>query len=303
MNMESHTNNVALIALSLDPKFNWAETRALIEEFGSPSDVLKAKFANQLFDFAFDENMSQARKFIKECLTAGIQVDSLWSEQYPRQLRTVFDAPPILFSQGSFDKHDDEAVAIVGTRNPDRAGSEFAHQLATQLSLQNIPVVSGLARGIDGIALRAALEVHGRVIGVIGTGLDVVYPPEHMELQHEIRSHLLISQFRPGTGVAKRNFPMRNVVMSGFASLTVIVQAGETSGTRIQARAAVKHGRPLVITKSVYEATQWAKDLVASNYDVTVVDTPGKALEVISNIHELRRGAREGRVTGAQLVG
>lgn len=303
MNMEPHTNNAALIALSLTPGFSWAKTRAQIEEFGTPCDVLRARFGDQLFDDGFDTAIASAVEFVAACEADGVHVASLWGEDYPKQLRTVHDAPPILFWQGHFDSRDEDAVAIVGTRNPDHAGSEFAHSLATTLAMNDIPVVSGLARGIDGLALRTAIAAHGRTVGVIGTGHDRAYPPEHAELQREVANHLLISQFKPGTSISKRNFPMRNVVMSGFASLTMIVQAGETSGTRIQARAAVKHGRPLVISSSVYQSADWAKQLVRDHYDVTVVRTADDAYEAIAEIHARRREVAEGWNSGAQLVG
>lgn len=189
------------------------------------------------------------------------------------------------------DARDEDAVAIVGTRQPAASGAEFAQQLAAHLVGAGIPVVSGLARGIDGIALRAALSGGGRVVGVIGTGHDTAYPAEHRALQREIAGHLLISQFAPGTSISKRNFPMRNAVMSGFASMTVIVQAGETSGTRIQARAAVKHGRPVIISAAVLRAAGWARELVEQDYDITVVQDADKAFDAVRAIHDRRRTA------------
>jgi len=96
---------------------------------------------------------------------------------------------------------------------------------------------------------------------------------------------------------------MRNVVMSGFASLTTIVQAGETSGTRIQARAAVKHGRPLIISEPVYRSADWARQLVGERYDIAVVRDVEEAYAAISDIHARRRAAAEEQDTGAYLVG
>jgi len=301
--MEPHSQDVALIALSLVPGFSWAKTRAQIEEHGSPIEVLRARFGDQLFGDGYDQAILQAQEFIASCTADGVNVASLWGKEYPRHLRTVHDAPPILFWQGHMDPRDEDAVAIVGTRNPDHSGSKFAHELASKLSLHGIPVVSGLARGIDGIALRSALSTHGRAIGVIGTGHDSAYPPEHSGLQLKVAEHLLISQFRPGTTISKRNFPMRNVVMSGFASLTTIVQAGETSGTRIQARAAVKHGRPLIISEPVYRSADWARQLVGERYDIVVVRDVDEAYAAISDIHARRRAAAEEQDTGAYLVG
>lgn len=301
--MEPQIDDVALLALYLTPGFSWAKTRARIEAEGSPAAVLRAQYSDQLFSDEYDQALARAESFRAEIEAQNTHVASLWSPDYPRHLHTVHDAPPVLFWQGQMDPRDEEAVAIVGTRTPDNQGTHFAETLAHQLAVQDIPVVSGLARGIDGIALRAALATRGRVIGVIGTGHDIAYPPEHEALQHEIAQHLLISQFAPGTTISKRNFPMRNAVMSGFASMTVIVQAGETSGTRIQARAAVKHGRPIIISTAVLHKTDWAKQLVHQGYDVTVVADADQAFDAVRSIHGRRSAVIEGWEPSAYLVG
>lgn len=301
--MTPSVDDLALLALARAPDFSWAKTRGAIEEVGSPTAVLQLQFDGQLLGDGFDAAIDAARAWVDQCNALGIGVASLWGEEYPRQLHSVHDAPPVLYWSGHHNTRDGDSVAIVGTRRPDEWGTAFARELATLLAHGGVPVVSGLARGIDGEAMRASLAAGGRTIGVIGTGHGVYYPPEHRALQDEVAEHLLISQFEPGSNASKRTFPMRNVVMSGFSSVTVIVQAGETSGTRIQAHAAVKHGRPVVLTTRVVAVAAWAQDLVAGGYDVEVVSSPREAVAAVEEIHHRRGVALGGWEFGALFAG
>lgn len=299
--MQGQQENLALLALATAPGFSWAQTRAEIDDLGSPSAVLHARFEGQLFG-GFDEALDVAGRVIAEHAAHGIRTATLYSDDYPRQLRAVHDAPPVLYWQGEIQDRDAESVAIVGTRSPDAWGTGFAGDLAAMLAEHGVPVISGLARGVDVTAMRASLDRGGRTIGVIGTGLGVYYPREHRTLQDDLATrHLLISQFAPGSSASKKTFPMRNVVMSGFASMTVIVQAGETSGTRTQAAAAVRHGRPVIMTRHVAERTTWARDLVARAYDITVVSDAAEAFGAVQRIQRRHRGAESGLALGALL--
>lgn len=299
--MQGQQDNLALFALATAPGFSWARTRAEIDELGSPSAVLHARFEGQLLG-GFDEAVDEAKRVIAEHSVRGIQTATLYADDYPRQLRAVHDAPPVLYWQGQIQDRDASAVAIVGTRTPDAWGTGFARDLAGMLAAHDVPVISGLARGIDIAAMRASLDHGGRTIGVIGTGLGVYYPREHRALQDEIATHhLLISQFAPGSSASKKTFPMRNIVMSGFASATVIVQAGETSGTRTQAAAAVRHGRPVIMTRHVAEKAKWAQDLVAGAYDIIVVADAVEAFDAVQRIQERQRAADVDLVLGTLL--
>lgn len=300
--MRRPLEDLALFALASRPRFSWAKTRLRVEELGSAAAVLRSDFEDQLLDDGFEEEIHAAAEAMSAFESQGLHVATIKGDDYPRQLRTVHDAPPLLWWQGHVDVRDEDAVAIVGTRQPDQWGQEFARELAIHLANGSTPVVSGLARGIDGVAMRASLAAGGRTIGVIGAGIGVYYPPEHRSLQDEVAKHLLLSQFAPGTPVSKQKFPMRNIVMSGFASLTVIVQAGETSGTMHQARAAVKHGRPVVVTHQVLRAAGWARELVDSGYDITVVETPEGAFDAIQEIHRSRSVAAGDWGRGTLLV-
>jgi DNA processing protein len=154
------------------------------------------------------------------------------------------------------------ALAIVGTRNSSPNGAARARRLAKELSEEGIVVFSGLAKGIDTEALRSAIQVGGRVVAVIGTPIDKAYPAENKRLQEEIyREHLLISQFHPGQRVFPSHFPERNKLMAALSDGTVIIEAGETSGTIHQAAECVRLGRWLFVAQAVMDdlSLSWPK--------------------------------------------
>ncbi|MBF8268114.1 MAG: processing protein [Dehalococcoidia bacterium] len=151
---------------------------------------------------------------------------------YPRLLKEIYDYPPVLYVKGSFLPGDERSVTVVGTRKTTAYGREVAHQLAGDLARNGVTIVSGLARGIDSIAHRAALEAGGRTIAVLANGLDTVYPPENASLAQEIvQRGALVSEYPPGTHPAAQNFPRRNRILSGLTPGTLVIEAGEVSGT------------------------------------------------------------------------
>lgn len=288
MNVGDETN-VAVFAMLHARAIRWPELRDRLESedaYDIATDVFNAHIVTDQLDAA----LQSARSLIAELRVSGITVATITSPAYPPMLRTIHDAPGMVYVRGQAQDVDLASVAIVGTRTPSPQASAFTESLARRLADESTPVVSGLARGIDTIAQRTSLERGNRTVAVIGTGLDVHYPPENHDLQELIgREHMLLSQFDMGTAPARRNFPMRNVVMSGFSSLTVIVEAGEHSGTRTQANAAVRHSRPLIFTQAVYQQTQWAKTLVDQGHDITLVRT---ADEAMAAIHRIRKRGR-----------
>ncbi len=174
----------------------------------------------------------------------NIQVIIWGEEAYPRRLKEIEQAPPVIYIKGTFQEQDDWAVAIVGTRQKTSYGRQVAEELACFLAQNNISVVSGLARGIDSIAHEAALKAGGRTIAVLGCGVDQVYPPEHRRMAESIiQQGALISDFALGTPPDGINFPPRNRIISGLSLATVVVEAGETSGALITATFAVNQGR------------------------------------------------------------
>lgn len=163
---------------------------------------------------------------------------------YPRLLKEIYDPPPVLYIRGSLVAEDEWAVAVVGSRHSTIYGRQVAEDIVADLARHKITIVSGLARGIDSIAHRSALEAGGRTIAVLACGLDQVYPPEHAPLAREIMGHgALVSEQPLGMPPRADYFPRRNRIMSGLSLGTLVVEAGETSGALITARLANEQNR------------------------------------------------------------
>jgi DNA processing protein len=167
--------------------------------------------------------------------------------EYPSRLSEVPDAPATLHVRGGLVDEDALAVAIVGSRRATTYGLEVAETLAADLAARGVAIVSGLARGIDSAAHRGALRVGGRTLAVLGSGVDVIYPPENRRLADEIAEHgALLSQFAPGTPPLPQNFPTRNQVIAALSLAVVVVEAAERSGSLITARLAAELGREVL---------------------------------------------------------
>lgn len=241
------------------------------------------------------EALIDARKDIEAWRSDGLGFLTFLDEGYPAQLRAVHDLPPVLFHRGLLVA-DDVAVSVVGSRNASPKGLSIADSLARGLVDMGVTVASGLAKGIDSAAHAATLDVNGRAVAVIGTGINRCYPAENRAMQDEVAKRgLLISQFWPDAPPGRHTFPMRNSVMSGYGRATIVVEAGEQSGARIQARAAVAHGRPVILTDLVVNANTWAKRLVGQP-GVHVAEGRADAMRIVEGI------AAEPREIDALLV-
>ncbi|MBV9356075.1 MAG: DNA-protecting protein DprA [Chloroflexi bacterium] len=178
-----------------------------------------------------------------------IGVLTLLDDAYPAALREIADPPPVLFVRGRLTEDDRVAVALVGTRRATPYGRAVAERLAADLARAGITVVSGLARGIDTFAHRAALSAGGRTIAVLGSGLDQVYPAENTLLARRILAPdagALVAEFPPGVPPDAVNFPRRNRIIAGLARATVIVEADLRSGALITAEFALEQGREVL---------------------------------------------------------
>jgi len=200
-----------------------------------------------------------------------------------------------LYAAGDLKLLARACVAIVGSREASPAGRRMAWQLASELVAQGVVVVSGLAAGIDAAAHRGAMEMGGRTIAVIGTPLDRAYPKRHARLQETIHEqHLLLSPFAPGTGTSRGHFPARNRVMARLADATVVVEAGEKSGTLHQVREALAVGRPVLIAETLLRGrgVAWVRDIVGHR-GVIIWATPRDVLELLALA---RTGAHSGAI-------
>jgi DNA processing protein len=216
-------------------------------------------------DFVPDERARECAASVTRLFEAagisrfGVRVNK--AHDYPARLREAMHPVELLYYRGAWEFSETRSVAIVGSRNASDEGRKRAARIARLLVEKGITVVSGLAEGIDTAAHTAALDAGGRTIGVIGTPLHHAYPKPNRELQERIaREFLLISQvpaLRYDQQDYRRNrlfFPERNATMSALTEATIIVEAGETSGTLTQARAAVHQGRKLFILNSCFES-------------------------------------------------
>ncbi len=182
-----------------------------------------------------EKEMAGARK-------AGARLLLSAEPDYPRRLAETADAPPVLYALGDTALTAKPAIAVVGARNASALGIRFARQLAGELGQAGLVVVSGLARGIDGAAHEASLG--SGTIAVLGTGIDVPFPPENADLYKRVAAQgLVLSEYLPGTPASPTNFPRRNRIIAGTAIGTVVVEGAVKSGSLLTARMALDYGR------------------------------------------------------------
>lgn len=288
MNDTLQLESAALLALLRAPGARWQQIAHDVEEAGSALVVLEHGSAvdqASLFDQVSPQSPDLSAQIaeLDAWHSEGISVFTVLDADYPENLRTVYDRPPLVFVAGELRPEDSRSVAVVGTRRPTDDGIARARRIARHLAASNYTVASGLATGIDTTAHTAALDAGGRTVAVIGTGLRRSYPKANAALQARIAGEgAVISQFLPDAPPTKRSFPMRNGVMSGLALATVVVEAGEVSGSRMQARLALQHNRPVFLLRSLLEH-DWATSM-ERRPGVYVVDEPEQITETIDRL-------------------
>jgi DNA processing protein len=266
----------------------WPEITAEVLEAGSALEVWRRLVPAMLVDSPGQPDaLESAAQEINRWASQGCMLVTILDGDYPVRLRGIHQAPPSLFARGTLIA-DDSAVSVVGSRKASDRGLAIATDIARGLVSRGVTVVAGLALGIDTAAHRAALAVGGRTVAIIGTGINNVYPAENRNLHEEIAARgLLLSQFWPDAPPQRQNFLMRNATMSGYGLATVVVEAGEHSGARAQARMAVEHGRPVILTDLVVERNEWARALV-DRPGIHVVSSLRSALDVVDRLIEER---------------
>lgn len=277
---------IATLALMERRDLPWNRLAGAIEEEGSAVRLLQqfeSKGQATLFEGPGEMDNARLGTQIAQWVSSGITIVTVLDQNYPANLRTVHDRPPVLFARGTMAARDERSIAVVGTRQASQRGLAEAAAIATDLVDAGYVVVSGLAAGIDTASHNAALRAGGRTVAVIGTGLDVAFPKSNAALQERLaREHLVLSQFLPDLGPRRWTFPQRNAVMSGFARATVVVEASHTSGARMQARLALEHGRP-VFLHSALLSHPWARNY-ADRPGVYVISS---GQEVVSHVERL----------------
>jgi DNA processing protein len=214
----------------------WQAPRRDLREAGLEDRIVRL-IADERAGIDLDEEMERLGSL-------GVKVLTWTDPAYPAQLRAADDSPPVLYVRGDLAPADALSVAVVGTRKPTPYGRQVAEEMSYQLAANRITVVSGLARGVDGIAHRAAIEAGGRTLAVMACGLDMVYPPEHAKLAREISEHgALVSEQPLGAQPRGDFFPRRNRVISALSLGVLVVEGDLKSGALITADFANDQGR------------------------------------------------------------
>jgi len=248
---------LAYVALALVEGLGAMRLAALLSHCGSATAVLAASptqlaaapgLTSEVRSAIRRARRADAERHLERCAQLGQQLLTPACAAYPAALRSIPDPPIALWVRGRVDLLTRPAVAIVGSRDHSAYGEEVARGVAREAARAGIAVVSGMARGLDAVAHEAALSVHGATIGVLGTGVDIVYPQQNWRLFQEVLEHgLLMSELPPGAPSHAGAFPRRNRLISGLAKVTVIVEAAEGSGTMLTCASALEQGREVVV--------------------------------------------------------
>lgn len=256
-----------LLALSMIKDIGPIMARRLISTFKSAEEVFKQDERSLMEVEGIGKERARAIKefsgwkepedILRRCRLLGIEIISEESPLYPENLKTVQDAPLILYMKGRPLPQDRYAIAIVGSRRCSEYGRRVSEKLSSELAERGITIVSGLARGIDTTAHTGALKAGGRTAGVFASGLDRVYPPENRELVRKIIERgFVISEFPPGTRPDKENFPRRNRLISGLGLGVIVVEAEAESGALITADYGLEQGREVfAVPGSIFSKT------------------------------------------------
>ncbi|MGA1870404.1 MAG: DNA-processing protein DprA [bacterium] len=243
-----------LLGLQLIPGLGPHSRKNLLKAFGSPDNIFNAplhelsrvdligpKRAGMIKKIDIEQRVERELRLMGR---KGIHFLTIHDPGYPHSLRNIFDAPHVLFVQGEWREYDHFSISIVGSRKASLYGKTEAFKLAQGLSQRGITVISGMARGIDTVAHKGALSVQGRTVAVLGSGLDVIYPPENKNIMSAIcRQGAVFSEFPLGTRPLKQNFPMRNRIIAGLSLGTIVIEAGAKSGALITAYQALEQGK------------------------------------------------------------
>jgi DNA processing protein len=237
-----------LIALSLLPSWTWFHAAQRLRAGETAGATLESLIAAHWRDQSdkLATLGSRALAAMRRAAERGIDIVPWSDPRYPAALLTIVDPPPVLWVRGIVDALNGPAVAIVGSRAGSPYSLAVAERLATDLAARGVVVISGLARGVDSAAHRGALK-SGVTVAVLGSGVDVLYPPEHASLAREIeKDGAIVSEVVPGTPPQRWFFPLRNRIISGLSRAIVVIEAGERSGSLITARCALEQGRDVM---------------------------------------------------------
>lgn len=263
--MNSIEDKIYLNAFNLIPGFGPAKFKKIISRFKTIKDAWRANrkelilagIENDTADFIVrSRNLINPEKEWQKLEKENVNAIAVNSEGYPPLLKEIYDPPAILYIKGGFHEDDKYSIGIVGTRKCTTYGQQAALEISQNLALAGFTIVSGLAKGIDTLAHKAAIENKGRTIAVLGCGLDFIYPRENKFLAEKIvkeNQGVLVSEYPLGSSPLKQNFPARNRIISGLSLGVLVIEAPEKSGALITARQALDQNREVfAVPGSIY---------------------------------------------------
>lgn len=236
-----------------------------------------------------NKSLDAAEKIYQFCVKHNVGMLPYCDERYPALLREINNPPVMFYYRGTLPDFDRSFnVAMVGTRRLSDYGRKNAFRIAYDLTTAGATVISGMALGIDGVCAAGAMAANGKTVAIIGSGIDVCYPPQHLQLAREIvKSGCIMTEFAPGTQPAKYNFPRRNRIISGLCSATLVIEGEESSGALITARCAKEQGRTVyALPGNVGSKTSQLSNLLLKNGAKTCT----KAEDILSDFSESHRG-------------
>ena len=233
--------------------------RTLISHFKSPEEIYNATKEQLMEVEGFGpsradkvlrgKSLNEARRIIRDCNKYDIGIMTLKDDIYPVYAKVVYEMPILLYYKGN-PREDSIGTAVVGSRRCSREGRINAINLGQELAEKSIPVISGMAKGIDSYAHTACIKAGGYTIAVLGCGLDICYPSEHKLLMKRIEEHgMLLSEYPPGTPAEANHFPKRNRIIAAWSRTIYIPEAGQKSGALITKEYGEKYGRKIILGK------------------------------------------------------
>lgn len=241
-----------LLALSQAPGIGAKRFKVLLEHFKNAREVWSCpdQDLKQILEPTIYKNFSRFRsdidpnRLLENVLKKDIRVVAISDPNYPKLLKQIYDSPPVLYVRGQLKPEDSKALAVVGTRKVTSYGQQVTRMLVSELASYQLTIVSGLARGVDALAHKFALENGARTVAVLGCGVDIIYPAQNIALAKEIvKNGALISEYPPGTEPMPGFFPARNRIISGMSLGVLITEADEKSGSLITAASALEQNR------------------------------------------------------------
>jgi DNA processing protein len=272
-NALSQDEAIHWLALRMMPGLGTKTSIRLLERLRTPAAIFRASVSELeasgvptglaqsiVSGCSFEEAATQHQRL----MAVGAVLLPYTHAQYPPLLREIYDPPPVLFARGRRALLDELKIGVIGTRHPTAYGTAVAGRLARDLAMAGLTIVSGMARGIDTAAHKAALEVEGDTIAVFGCGVDEVYPAENRKLAGQIAEKgLVLSEFPMGAPPYPQNFPIRNRIISGMSLGVVVVEGGEYSGSSITAKLAAEQGREIfAVPGNVTSKMSWGPNLL-----------------------------------------